>query len=107
MREFTIESLPGVTFREGKVSPVDLLAIAPQVDFDAYSKTKELYTFALEHLECEVNGKWFPVKHPGRDVYMPIGIEKNLRALNDLCAWYITNVIAEVFTGSAELTNEM
>lgn len=107
MREFEIKALPGVTFREANVSPVDLLAIATQVDFDAFKKTKELFAFALEHVEVEVESKWFPVKYPGREVYMPFGIEKNLIALNELCEWYISNVIAEVFTGSAESTNEI
>ena len=107
MREFEIKSLPGVTFREANVSPVDLLAIATQVDFDAFSKTKELFAFALEHVEANIDNKWFVVKHAGRDVYMPFGIEKNLVALNEICEWYLTNVIAEVFTGSAESTKEI
>ena len=46
MREFSIESLPGITFREANVSPVDLLAIASQVDFDEFGKTKQMIQFS-------------------------------------------------------------
>lgn len=106
MMEFNIESLPGITFREAQVSPIDLLAIATQVDFDEYKKSKELIQFALEHLECEVEGKYFPVKQAGREVYMPFGIERKFKALNELVQWYLENVVFEVFTGSAESMNE-
>ena len=107
MREFTIEALPGINFREASVSPIDLLALATQVDFNEFGKTKELFTFSLEHLECEgEGGKWFPVKVPGREVYMPFGLEKNFAALNELCKWYMENVVSEVFQGSAESTNK-
>lgn len=106
MRELTVKSLPGITFREGQVSPVDLLAIATQVDPDDYKKNKTLISFALEHLECKVEGKWLPVKVAGREVYMPFGIERNFQALNELVQWYLENVVFEVFTGSAESTSE-
>lgn len=106
MAEFTIESCPNTTFRDGYVSPVDLLAISTQVDFDAFSKTKELFSFALEHTEVMVGDKWLPVKTSGRDVYMPIGVETNYSALNDICTWYLQNVISKVFTNSAELTSD-
>lgn len=107
MREFTIEALPGINFREANVSPIDLLALATQVDFNEFGKTKELFAFSLEHLECEgESGKWFPVKVPGREVYMPFGLEKNFAALNELCKWYMENVVSEVFQGSAESTSK-
>lgn len=106
MKELTVKSLPGVNFREGQVSPVDLLAIATQVDLDDFKKNKTLIAFALEHLECEVDGKWFPVKQPGREVYMPFNLERNYRALNELVQWYLENVVFEVFTDSAESTSE-
>ena len=106
MRESNVESLPGITCREAQVSPVDLLAITTQVDFDEYKKNKELFKFALEHLECEIEGKWLPVKTADREVYMPFGIERNYKALNELVQWYLENVIIEVFTGSAESTSE-
>ena len=106
MREFNIEALPDITFREAYVSPVDLLAVATQVDFDEYEKNKTLFAFALEHIECLVETKWLPVKTAGRDVYMPFGIERNFKALNQLVQWYLENVIYEVFIGSAESTTD-
>lgn len=102
MTEFTIESLPGATFREGYCSPVDLLAIATQVNFDQFAKTREVFTFSLEHIETKAGENWVPVKTAGRDVFMPMGIETNFKALNDLCEWYMSNVILPVFQDSAE-----
>lgn len=102
MREFTIESMPGTQFREANASPVELLALSTQVDFDKFQKTKEIFTFALEHIECKIEETWTPVKYPGREIYMPVGIEKNFKALTELCSWYTQNVITEVFTESAE-----
>ena len=102
MREFKIDALPDIQFREANVSPVELLALSTQVDFDKFQKTKEIFQFSLEHIECLIENVWTPVKYPGREIYMPAGIEKNFKALNELCLWYTTNVITEVFTDSAE-----
>ena len=102
MKEFEIAALPGTTFREGPCSPIDLLAISPQVDFDQFKKTKEIFTFSLEHLEVQAGENWIPVKAPGREVYMPMGLETNFAALSQLCDWYMANVILPVFPASAE-----
>ncbi len=102
LREFTVESMPNFKFREAYTSPVDLLALSLQVDFDQFKKTKELFEFALEHCEVKVGEKWFPVKSAGMEAYAPLGIEKNFAALNDICHWYIDTVLMEVFPESAE-----
>ena len=102
MAEFSIKALPDTTFREGYVSPLDLLAIATQVNFDEFAKTRETFEFALEHIEVLAGEQWFPVKSKGRDVYMPLDIEKNYQALSQLCEWYVKNVIVPVFPASAE-----
>lgn len=102
LRTFTIDALPNDQFREAACSPVDILALSMQVDFDQFAKTKEVLTFALEHCEVLVGDKWYPVKTAGREVYNPIGLEKNYKALNQICAWFINTVLAEVFQESAE-----
>ena len=50
MKEFTIKNRTE-TFRVTKISPIEMLSILPQIDFDNMSKTKTLYTFCLEHIE--------------------------------------------------------
>lgn len=100
--EFTIESMPDVEFRVARISPVDLLAITTQIDFEQFAKTKVLYTFALEHCEVKQGEKWFPVKLPGKEVYTPSTIENNFRALNEIIAYFLNNVVAETFTESSE-----
>lgn len=102
LRTFEISKMPGTLFREMKVSPVDILALSTQVDFEQFSKTKELIQFSLEHVEVQIGDQWFPVKQPGRDVYMPIGLEKKFGAMNQICNWYMDNVVGEVFTDSVE-----
>lgn len=102
--EFEISSLPGTKFRVGKISPTSLLAITTQIDFDKFKQTEVLFTFALEHLEClpdATTNNWVPVKVAGRDIYMPLGIEENLTALNELITWFLENIIAKNFTKSS------
>ena len=50
MKGFTIKNRTE-TFRIAKISPIEMLSILPQIDFDNMSKTKTLYTFCLEHIE--------------------------------------------------------
>ena len=100
--QFEIKSLPGVAFRPGKISPVSLLAITTQIDFDRLEQTEVLFTFALENLEVKQGESWVPVKVKGRDVYMPIDIENNFVALNELIGWFLTEVVAETFPKSSE-----
>ena len=55
MAEFTIKSRPELVFRTKKISPVDLLALTTTIDFENFTKTKETYNFALEHIEVKDN----------------------------------------------------
>lgn len=102
MKEFTIASDTTLKFRVVKISPVDLLAITTQIDFDKYTQTQMLFKFALEHTEVEQGGKWFPVKTKDREVYCPLGIENNLVVLNDIITYFLTEVIGKVFPKSSE-----
>lgn len=100
--EFELKALPGTLFRQGKISPVSLLAVTTQIDFDRLVQTETLFNFALEHLEVKVGEKWLPVKIRGRDVYMPIGIDENFVALNELITWFLNEVVAKTFPKSSE-----
>lgn len=99
---FTIKSLPELEFRPKKISPIDILSISTTMDLENFNKTKEAYSFALENVEVKIGDKWFEVKHPGRDVYMPVGIEENLTALNELLGWFFENIIFKSFQKSSE-----
>lgn len=102
MAEFTIKSFAGVTFRTTKVSPVDLFALSSQLNMTNMAQSKEVATFALEHLECKISEKWVPVKTKDMDVYMPIGLEENLVAITELITEFINKVVAPAFTKSSE-----
>ena len=100
-QEFKIESR-NEQFRVAYVSPVELLAISTQVDLEKYEQTKVLYNFALEHIEVSMGDKWFPVKTPNKEVYMPMGIDNDFVALNDLCMYFVSEVIYKAFQKSSE-----
>ena len=100
---FTIESKPELELRTKYVSPIDILAITTtQMDFVEFAKTKEFYSFALEHVEVKVGEKWFPVKFPGRDVYTPEELETNIVVLNEIISWFLENIIVSAFPQSSE-----
>lgn len=104
MQEFKIDSLPDQTFRVGKISPVDLMAITQTIDFDKFETNRTLISFCLENTEVLMGEKWMPVKVKGRDVYQPLGIENNFIALNDIFIWMMENVISKTFMKSSEST---
>lgn len=90
------------TFRFAKCSPVDLLAIVSQMDFEKYESTKQFINFALEHIEVKQGEKWIAVKVPNREIYMPNGIENDLVSLSMLSNKYMQEVILKTFQKSSE-----
>ena len=100
-KEFTINSRKE-NFRIPYISPVKLLAISTQVDLEKFQQTETLYTFALENTEVQMGEKWFPVKTKDKEVYMPLGIDEDLIALNEICMFFITEVIYKAFQKSSE-----
>lgn len=100
--EFKIAKRPELELRIKKVSPVDLLAISTQMDFNKFAQTKEMYKFALEQTEVKIGDKWFPVKVEGREVYMPTDLEDDPIALNEIIVYFLDNVVTKVFPESSE-----
>ena len=101
--EFKIESMQN-TFRVGKISPVDMMAITQTIDFEKFDTNKALITFCLENTEVKVGETWLPVKAKNREVYQPMGIDNNFLALNQIFLWMLENVITKTFTKSSEST---
>ena len=101
--EFKIDAMQN-TFRVGKISPVDLMAITQTIDFEKFETNKVLITFCLENAEVKVGETWLPVKVKNKDVYQPMGIENDFLALNQIFLWMMENVIAKTFTKSSEST---
>ena len=104
--EFEIENLKEYKFREAKVSPIDILALSGIFNPGNFDSMRIVYKFALEHIEVEINGKWTIVKVPDREVYMPLDLENNLPALNELSMWYVNNVMSRVFPASEGLKQD-
>ena len=101
MKEFKINGREE-TFRVGYISPVELLALSTQIDFQNYEQTKLLYKFSLEHIEVKVGEAWLPVKTTDKEVYAPQNIANDYIALNELCLYFMQNYIAKTFTQSSK-----
>ena len=98
-KEFTVKS-SDLTFRVGKVSPIEIIALRAILDFNDLDKTVKLITFILERVEVNMSNSWYPVKEKGREIYSPVGIENSLQILDDIAKWFIKEVIIEAFTQS-------
>lgn len=98
--EFTIKEREDLQFRTKDVSPIKMLALQTILDFNDFKKTEELFTFILENIEVKIKDSWMPVKEKGRDVYFPIGIEKEMTTLMAITTYYLNNVVTPLFTQS-------
>lgn len=99
--EFTIEKRPDLQFRTREGTAIEMLALQVLINFNDFGKTKDLFSFVLEHIDVKVVDSWLPVKDSKADnVYYPVGIEKELNVLTDLVAYYIKNVIEPLFPRS-------
>ena len=100
-KEFTIESRKE-QYRIGKVTPIELLSISAVLDLEKLAQVTEFITFALEHVEVKMGETWQPVKAKGREVYMPLGIDEDIPALNEIVAYMLKEVVSKAFTKSSE-----
>lgn len=100
-QEFTITSREE-TFRVGKITPVELLSISTQVDFDKLEQTANLAKFSLEHAEVLQGNKWLPVKTKDKEVYWPNGIEDDPIALQEIFDYITYEVVIKSFMKSSE-----
>ena len=102
MNTFSIKNLENVEFRiKDNISPVDILALSMQ-DFEKFEQLRVIYKFALEHTEVKIGEQWVPVKTVDKEVYMPMGINSNGLALQELASYFIQEVIGKTFTKSSE-----
>lgn len=101
MLNFTLESMPNTEFRFKDVSPLDILALNG-ADFKDIKQRRDIYKFVMENTEVKIGEKWFPVKTPDKDVYIPIGMEKKIAEMDEMCAKYMVEVVFKAFQKSSE-----
>lgn len=89
-------------FRIGKISTVEILAIQTQINFNSLSQTETLFNFILEHIEVSLNNMWVTLKEKGREVYMPLDIQNDYVALQQLCIYFIKDYLQPLFKKSEE-----
>ena len=102
MLEFDIESKPELHFRFKDISPIKMLALQTTINFDDFDKASNLFSFILENTEVNISGTWQPVKMVNREVYLPVGIEKELNTLMEICLKFINDVVKPLFKKSEE-----
>lgn len=96
-KQFKIESLPNNEFRVAKMEATEILALAMTMDLNKFTQTVETMNYSLEHIEVKTGDKWMPVKQKNMNVYMPMGIEDNFKALKELIEYFIEEVLSKVF----------
>lgn len=89
-------------FRVGKISTVEILAIQTQINFNSLYQTETLFNFILEHIEVSLNNTWVTLKEKGREVYMPLDIQNDYIALQQLCIYFIKDYLQPLFKKSEE-----
>lgn len=89
-------------FRVGKISTVEILAIQTQINFNSLYQTETLFNFILEHIEVSLNNMWVTLKEKGREVYMPLDIQDDYLALQQLCIYFIKDYLQPLFKKSEE-----
>lgn len=89
-------------FRVGKISTVEILAIQTQINFNSLYQTETLFNFILEHIEVSLNNMWVTLKEKGREVYMPLDIQNDYVALQQLCIYFIKDYLQPLFKKSEE-----
>lgn len=89
-------------FRIGKISTVEILAIQTQINFNSLYQTETLFNFILEHIEVSLNNMWVTLKEKGREVYMPLDIQNDYVALQQLCIYFIKDYLQPLFKKSEE-----
>ena len=100
MKEFTIKSKPEFQYRFKDISPVKMLAMQTSIDFDNMDKMEKLYSFILENTEVNIAGTWTQVKEKNRDVYYPVGFEKEVNVMFEICMTFLNEVLKPVFMKS-------
>lgn len=97
-KEFTIETRKDNLFRIAKIEPTEILALGMTMDFNEFKQTVDTMNYALEHIEVKMgDNMWTVVKQKNRNVYMPMGIEDDLKSLNQLIQYFIEEVLSKVF----------
>lgn len=99
--EFKIEGVDNL-FRIKNISPITLLALQTSLDLNDLAKTEKFYAFVLEHIEVQLLDTWHVVKEPGREVYYPVDLEKDVNKLMSLITFFINNYLMPIFKKSNE-----
>lgn len=107
-KEFAISTQPSLKFKFKEQSPIDILAIANNVELYASNYDSELYkkylTSALENTLVLIDKSWLPLKEGNN--YYPSSMEYDLKGLREIGNLYFDEVIKPIFFTSETLTNE-
>lgn len=110
MQEFEIEGIKNNKFRfREDIDPTSIIAFGELITKEDIKSRTELYNFALDSTEVLIGGSWEPVRREWRDntgkvkyVYLPVGIEKDVTAIQSIVYRFLDEIILSTFQKSSE-----
>lgn len=95
------------TFRFKKMSPIEVLSIANQMELYIGTTETDIYkkylAEVLENTEVKVGDKWLPVKEGNN--YLPAYLADDFRSLRQIISVFFDRVIKPIFTESSVSDN--
>ena len=89
-------------FRVGKISAIEMLTLQTQINFNSMTQTETVFSFILEHIEVNISGTWTPIKEKGRELYIPLDLEQDILALQEIVVYFLNDVLKPIFKKSKE-----
>lgn len=107
-KEFNISTQPNLKMKFKEQSPIDILAIANNVEMYVGTYDSNLYknflNSALENTLVLIDKTWLPLKDGNN--YYPVYMENDLKGLKEVANIYFDEVIKPIFFTSETSTTE-
>lgn len=88
-KEFKIKNYE-CKFRIKKMNAIELFAMRTQLDFENFNAAFDTVNMVLEHIEVQCDETWLAVKD--RNTYLPVGIENDVKAIDELFNAFMTEL---------------
>jgi len=101
-KTFKINSRKDLEFKGDKITAIDLLSLKNCINMKSFAQNQTMFKFILEHTLVKIKNNWVRVKEIDRDVYMPLDLENDLGALEEITFAFIDNILLPFFKNSNE-----
>lgn len=86
-KEFKIKGYD-CKFRIKQMNAIEIFAFRTQLDFESFDAAYDTVNMVLEHIEVQCDETWFTVKD--RKTFLPVGIENDVAAIDELFNVFMT-----------------